>query len=256
MSLSELNEQGIGRYIPLEKYGLSTFALKIIAMITMVLDHFALIFCSDYRTVYVVLRSIGRISFPIFCFILVEGFFHTSNRLKHAIRLGVFALISEIPYDLMYGRIFFMEMQNVMFTLFIGYMLIWGLSLIADYRINYPQKLLMLIGAGRLNMISEFAVIIAGLGSAHFIKSSYEYAGVMLIMCFYVFRQHKVGRFFSNLVFNMGMYAYGKQWWGALSTLPIALYNGKPGRRGGKYFFYWFYPAHLLVLVTIRYYIY
>lgn len=252
MSWSELNEKGIGRFISLEKYGLSTFSLKIIAVVTMFIDHFALLFCSDYRTLYVLFRSVGRLSFPIFCFILAEGFFHTSNRMKHAIRLGVFALLSEIPYDMMYGKVIFMSQQNVMFTLFIGYMLIWGLSLIADYRVNYPKSLLMYVGAGHLNLILELVVIIAGLSSAYFLKCSYSYAGVMLIMCFYVFRQHHLGKLFSNIVFNMGMYTFGIQWWGAVSVFPIALYNGKLGKTDRKHLFYLFYPLHIVGLVILK----
>lgn len=252
MNLEKINKQGISCILNLDKYGLSIFSLKIVAIITMFIDHFAFLFVTENEQLYNILRSVGRLSFPIFCFVLVEGYFHTTNRLSYAIRLGTFSLISEIPYNMMYGNIFFLQKQNVMFTLFIGFMVIWGLNLIADYRINYSKKILRHIGAGRLNIILELIVILVGFGFAHILNSSYAENGVLLIMCFYVFKQHHIGRLISNVVFNMGMYTFGVQWWGILSTIPISLYNGKPGDRKGKYFFYWFYPVHILMLVTLK----
>ena len=79
--MSELKEKGLGVFINLDKWGISTFTLKIIAMITMIIDHVGFLFFQDNHQTYIILRSIGRISFPIFCFVLVEGFFHTSDRL-------------------------------------------------------------------------------------------------------------------------------------------------------------------------------
>ena len=229
--MSELKEKGLGVFINLDKWGISTFTLKIIAMITMIIDHVGFLFFQDNHQTYIILRSIGRISFPIFCFVLVEGFFHTSDRLKHAIRLGIFALVSEIPYDMLYGRFFDMARQNVIFTLFIGYMAIWALQSISMFRVAYSDKILKHIGAGRLNTILELVTLAVAFGMAYFLHTSYSYGGVMLIICFYVFNNHHIGRAISNMVFNIGMFGFGVQWWGALSVLPIAFYNKKPGTK-------------------------
>lgn len=250
--LHVLNEKGIGAFINLEKWGLSSFVLKIIAVVTMAADHLGLMFFSHHHSLYIITRGIGRISFPIFAFLLVEGFFYTHDRRKHGIRLGLFALISEVPYNMMYGSFFDLGKQNVLFTLFIGYMMIWALDIISRYQINYSEKLLNRIGATRLNMVLELFVMLAGFGTAYFIKSSYSYAGVMLILCFYVFRNHHIGRALSNMVFNMGMFGYALQWLGAFSMIPIAFYNEKTGKYQWKYFFYVFYPAHLLILVGLK----
>ena len=252
MNLAELNEYGIEKSINLEKYGLSTFALKIIAVTTMLIDHFAILFCGNNETLYCILRGIGRLSFPIFCFVLVEGFFHTRNRLKYAIRLGIFALISEVPYDIFHHKLFDLQAQNVIFTLFFGFMTIYALDFISMFRVKYPDNLLKHIGASRLNTILELCAMLAGLGAAYLLHTSYSYAGVMLIICFYVFKKHHIGRLLSNIVFNMGMFGFTLQWLGVLSAIPIALYNKKSGSKKGKYFFYWFYPVHLLVLVALR----
>lgn len=250
--LRELNEKGIGKYIDLEKWGLSSFMLKIIAVVTMFIDHFGLLFLENHHTAYMIARGIGRFSFPIFAFILVEGFYYTHDRIKHGILLGIFALISEIPYDMMYGSFFDLGKQNVIFTLFIGYLMIWALDDISMYQVNYSENMLKKIGAGRLNTILELLVMLLGFAVAYFINCSYAYAGVMIILCFYVFRKHHIGRLVVNMVFNMGMFGYGLQWLGALSAIPIAFYNEKPGKYQWKYFFYVFYPVHIFILVVLK----
>lgn len=250
--MSELNEKGIAKFIDLDKCGLSSFVLKIIAAVTMVIDHFAILFLDNHHAIYMAARGIGRISFPIFAFMLIEGFYYTSNRVKHGIILGVFGILSEIPYDMMYGKFFDLGKQNVILTLFIGYMMIWALDSISMYKVNYPENLLKKIGAGRLNTILELVVMVLGFAMAYFINCSYAYAGVMLILCFYVFRKYHIGRAVSNIVFNMGMFGYSIQWLGAISMIPIAFYNEKPGKYQWKYFFYVFYPLHLLILVALK----
>ena len=86
--MKEFDNKGIGAYLNLDRWGLTTFTLKIIAMVTMVFDHIAVIFLTDYGNMYEAFRIVGRISFPIFCFVLVEGYFHTKNRMSYATRLG------------------------------------------------------------------------------------------------------------------------------------------------------------------------
>ncbi len=251
-SVDELNEKGIRKIIDLDKWGLSSFALKIIAAVTMFMDHFAILFLDNHHTAYMIARGIGRISFPIFAFILVEGFYYTANRVKHGITLGVFAIISEIPYNMMYGRFFYLENQNVIFTLFIGFMMIWALDSISMYRVNYSDNLLKKVGAGRMNTVLELMAMLLAFIIAYFMKCSYSYAGIMLILCFYVFRKYHIGRAVSNIVFNMGMFGYSIQWLGVFSMIPIAFYNEKPGKYKWKYFFYLFYPIHILILVAVK----
>ena len=251
--LKELNEKEIGKYINLEKWGLSTFELKILAILAMFIDHFSIIFLeNNNNTLYLTGRAIGRICFPIICFVLVEGFFHTKDRMKHGIILGIFALLSEVPYDLMYGSLWDLTRQNVLITLFIGYMMIWMLDLISKFRISYPDKVLQKIGAARLNTLLELVVMLVGFAMAYFINCSYSYAGIMIILCFYVFRKHHISQGIVNIVFNMGMYPLSIQWFGALSIIPIELYNDTPGKHKWKYFFYLFYPLHIVIFVGIK----
>ena len=109
--------------------GLSGSTLKLIAIVTMFIDHLGVVAfetqISNYMVPYYIMRLIGRLAFPIFCFLLVEGFFHTRDVKKYALRLLVFAFISEIPFDLAFNRqMFYWRHQNVFFTLFIGLLVI------------------------------------------------------------------------------------------------------------------------------------
>ena len=129
--------------------GIPGSTLKIVAMVAMLIDHIGGVVISrmlmstglnaldstntdavmewvsvnsDVYGAYVLCRMIGRIAFPIFCFLLVEGFIHTSDVKKYAIRLGAFALLSEVPFDLAFqSKILEFAYQNVFFTLFIGF---------------------------------------------------------------------------------------------------------------------------------------
>lgn len=242
MSLTEIN-----------KYGLTTFSLKIIAMITMLADHIGIMFFEDIHQPYVILRSIGRLSFPIYCFILTEGFFHTGSRKNYAIRLGAFALISEIPYDMFHGKFWDLGAQNVMFTLLFGFLIIWAIDSVKNYEIKYPQILIDIAGEGLLNALLKATAVILGVGAAYFLNSTYSYAGVVFIICFYFAHEHKIGQLLSNMLFNMGFYLPSIQWLGVLSAVPIALYNGRSGPKKGKYIFYLFYPVHLVALTVIKY---
>lgn len=118
--------------------GLTGNGLKWIAIITMLIDHMAValiqngIFQSNtiiltqeqwqrcYQ-LYWIMRYVGRIGFPIFCFLLVEGFYYTHNIKRYLFRLGIFALISEVPFDFaLFQNVFYLSYQNVYFTLLIG----------------------------------------------------------------------------------------------------------------------------------------
>lgn len=234
------------------KRGLSTFELKMIAMITMLIDHCAIKFFSEFSHLYDAMRAIGRLSFPIFCFILAEGFFYTRNRRKYSLRLLIFALISEVPYDMFGGSFFNINKQSVMFTLLLGFLTIWAIDYIRNSKIKYPEFLLRSADEEILNTILELIALMSGIFAAYVMNSTYSYAGVLLVLFFYITHQNKIGQIVLNLAFNVGMYRPSIQWLGVLSAIPIALYNGKLGSKKGQYIFYWFYPVHLLILVVLN----
>ena len=124
-----------------------------------------------------ILRSVGRMAFPIYVFLLTEGFCHTRNRRHYAIRLGVFALISEMPFDLLvYGKLWAPQSQNVFFTLFLGVLM---LTLVDWIGRNTDAA---------LAQYRQMAVIVAAALLAWFLRTDYDAAGIMLIAVLFWFR--------------------------------------------------------------------
>ena len=207
---------------------LNTFTLKMIAIITMVIDHVGFIFFPDVM----VFRMIGRLSFPIFAFVLVEGFVYTQDVKKYMLRLGIFALLSEIPYDLAFMEsVLEFSRQNVFFTLFFGVLMLY------------------LISRTR-NIIIQYGIVACLVIVCSFLHTDYSTTGLLIILIFSIFRERKieklliVGLIFIALSGDIQLYA--------IFALPlIALHNGEQGPKL-KTFFYLFYPAHLLILYLIN----
>lgn len=206
---------------------LDSFQLKCIAIVSMALDHTGAVLYPSQ----IWLRCLGRIAFPIFCFLIVEGFFHTHDVRRYMGRLGVFALISEIPYDLAFrGVPLEYAHQNVFFTLLIGI----GMMVLLERNREWPVKAVILLLAMWLAVL---------------IRSDYNFRGILLIFVFYIFHESRWLAVTAGGFWNF-LYQGVIQKYGVLSVLPLALYNGERGRKM-KYFFYIFYPAHLLLLYGI-----
>lgn len=252
INIKEIDKKGVLAYFNMDKYGVSAFTLKVIATLIMLIDHIAVVLVRTLP-LYRIMRGIGRLSFPIYAFLIVEGFFHTSNRKKYAARLAVFAFISEIPYDVAFHKEFiYMGSQNIFLTLLLGLLAIWGLHSAEAGQIKYPKNLLDKFGYLNLQSMSRIFIMLGSCWVGELISCSYSYAGIFLIICFYVFHKNHVWKAVTNAFFNIGMFG-GMQNFGTLSAIPIALYNGKSGNKKYKWFFYVFYPAHLFVLSIVAY---
>lgn len=234
------------------KRGFTSFDLKIIAMVAMLIDHIAIKFCGDYELLYKLMRIIGRMSFPIFCFLLVEGFLHTRSRKNYALRLTLFAFLSEIPYDLFGGHFIYLPKQNVLFTLLIGFLVIWVLDDIDCFRKNDEQKSGFTIFREGYCVIMELLALCLGMIVSMKLECIYTYTGVLLIVLLYATRNQRYGQLVSNIAINLGIYKLSLQAAGILSTIPLSFYNGKPGQKKFKYLFYIFYPLHLVILAGIK----
>lgn len=259
----------------MERKSITGYHLKLIALITMLIDHIGAILIYRLLTasysitgtvqqgenpvdmvlvwfsqnqnmmweVYDIMRLIGRIAFPIYCFLLVEGFLHTSNVKKYAVRLGVFALISEVPFDLaLHDTPFEWGYNNVFFTLLIGLLMCWGLSYVEKFYDSWKGKWI-LIGADALIFLA------AALIAEYVVSSDYGMAGIAAIFILYVFRQNR------NFAFAMSVIALtfmssSTEIVAMLGMIPLMRYDGSRGK-SMKYVFYVFYPAHLLVLALV-----
>lgn len=227
---------------------MTIFALKLIAVFFMIVDHikYALPSCYNEFTLYW-----GRISFPIFAFCAVQGYVHTRDLKKYIIRLLVFGMISEIPY-LLFNSLPTLNLinLNIMFELVFGLLAIK----VYDYYDKEKEKGLFLVLI--VSLIAEIA------------KADYGVFGVLLMFSFYVFRDSKWKTLLASLAVVSGKYLYRililevgfkeypiKNWICTLIPLfLVVFYNGKKGP-GLKWLFYIVYPVHFLILWAISPYI-
>lgn len=219
--------------------------LKLLAILIMFIDHFAayllrgveglnpLFFTLGHHEVdlYFVMRCVGRMAFPIFAFLIVEGFLHTRSRFRYGRNLLLFAILSEIPWNLVHSGTLCFPTQNVFFTLFLGYV---GLCAIERYRADVRRQAVALLG---LLLVSIF------------LRADYGCSGYGFILLLYVLRQRPLLRAI------IGSCILPARWLAGLAFIPISLYNGRRGFVHGavaKYAFYLFYPLHLLLLYLLR----
>ena len=235
---------------------ISAVALHIIAMTFMLMDHLwaTLLPAQDWLT------CIGRIAFPVFAFMTVEGYFHTHNLKKYLLRMLIFAVISEVPFDLMYGGTWFYPVhQNVIWTLMMG---LAGIHLMETVRKKKSTFVYILVSA--------IVVILGGLlGTLSMVD--YYGIGVLTVFIFYFFRGRKwwclLGQMLALYWVNVellgglmypirlfGMeFELCQQGLALLALLPIWLYRGRQGYHSKpfQYFCYAFYPMHMLVIVLV-----
>lgn len=220
---------------------LSGSALKLIACVAMLSDHLAKFYLDRFSWTNVVwftvagkdislmqfMQLFGRFAFPIFVFLLVEGFEKTKNRKKYGISLLVLALLSEIPFNLMNGATLLFIRQNVMFTLLLGYLAMWSLECFK----NKP--------------LVSMALLIVMFLVSRYMQADYQAAGFVFILLMYGLRNERIIRPIAcPILLQAKLMVF-------LSLVLTSLYNGKRGFIKTpflKYSFYAFYPVHMLVI--------
>lgn len=230
--------------------GLSGNKLKVIAMTAMFLDHVGAVviepsFCELWTseitrgdlTFYVInrgLRAVGRIAFPIYCFLLLQGFLHTSNAKKYLFRLGLFAFISEIPFDLaIAGKWACFDQQNIFFTLSASLLM---LCLLRQFPERPWVSLFTLAGTCALTWLA---------------RCDYGAVGPLMIGFMYYYREDRTMFYLTGMI-TAGMESARGFLCGILAYIPISLYNGERGKTQMKWFSYCFYPLHLCLLAIVR----
>lgn len=237
---------------------LSSFWLKRIAVASMIIDHIGSFLLRALMNPYRVDGGIlvgqdspaalrwlmlgreacdilGSAAFPLFCFLIAEGFLHTRDRLRYGGQMLVFALLSEVPYDLAhYQTVFSPRLQNVMFTLACA---ILTLLLVSKAEERWAER-----KAIRLGMTA--AAIAAGMAAAYLVRGEYVFLGPLAVSLVYLLRERgrwRIAGLAPLLVASP---------WTALAVPFLLLYSGERGR-GSKWFFYLFYPAHFLAFAAL-----
>lgn len=252
--------------------------LHILAMAFMLSDHmWSTLFPSQTW-----MTCIGRIAFPIFAFMIVEGYHHTRSFKKYLLRMLIFAVISEIPFNLMMGGVINPFDQNVMWTFLISLLgiklfdlikgkwrKIWDKNKVLEKKTKYIPMILSTVGFGLLTLILVYIFYIIG----QFTFVDYHGEGILMVFAFYFLRGRKwwnyIAQFIAMFYINTELlgslyypvsigpihFDFYQQAFALLALIPIWLYKGKQGHHSKpfQYFCYAFYPAHMLILVGIGY---
>jgi hypothetical protein len=251
MTLSEKKEGNLS-------FDLSSATLHIIAMTSMLIDH-------TMKTVIEGdswILALGRLAFPIFAFMAAEGYFHTHNYGRYILRMFLFAILSEVPYDLMKSETFFDRYdQNVLWTFLLALLCIG----VIDYVKSKGKKWAYIL--------TSIVVSLAGLLLGVLFMVDYSGVGVLMVLIFYFFHQRKwwcmllqfLLLFFINVmalgafgpVFELSVFGHELeiplQGFAMLALIPIWLYQGRQGYHSKpfQYVCYAFYPVHMLILAVI-----
>ena len=239
-----------------KNFELTAAVLHIIAMTLMLMDHLwaTLLPAREWLT------CAGRVAFPIFAFMAVEGYFHTRSFKKYILRMLLFAVLSEIPFDLMYGGTWFYPVhQNVLWTFLLGLLGVWLMEQVWKKGKTWMYLLVCVL------------VVPAGLVLGTLCMVDYYGVGVLTVFVFYFLHGRKWWCFLGQLaalywlnVELLGGLMYPVQLFGMefelcqqglalLALIPIWLYRGRQGYHSKpfQYLCYAFYPVHMLLLVVV-----
>jgi hypothetical protein len=238
--------------------GMSSYTLKMIAIIAMLIDHIGWAFVPTGSVLGQIMHTIGRLTAPIMCFFIAEGYYHTRNAKRYALRLFVFALISHAPfYYFTTGELPFPFSRNlripaptsVMYSLFLGLLslIVWHNEKLGDVvRLSLILLLCILALPGDWGPTAVLWIFLFGIHHGNFKQQVLAFSVVAIPIAF------------SSLIMLLGGY---DTWYeqlfqmGVYLCIPLlARYNGeRGGSKASKWFFYVFYPLHLMVLGLIKY---
>lgn len=239
---------------------LSANAVKYYAIFAMLIDHIAWLFVDTNSVLGCIMHLIGRTTAPIMTYFIVEGFHYTRNVNKYLARLAIFAAASWIPFLFMEygtfspfmsvdGGVYFNPAQGVIYTFF---MTLLALKTVHSENLAKAVKVIIVIGLCLVSEIGDwffFPIVWALMFDkfrGNFKKQAAAFAAVSVPLMTLMIMFLTDG--FANNWFQYGV---------LLALIPLYFYNGEKGRGGrfNKWFFYVFYPAHMVLLGIIKWYI-
>jgi len=239
------------------RFDISSSGLHIIAMLFMLCDHLWATIVPGNQW----LTCLGRLAFPMFAYMAVEGYFHTSNLKRYVLRLLLFAVISETPFNLMYSSSFVYPFhQNVIWTLLLGIGFIHVNELAAR-----KDKLLLRIGTGfftvllgwligMLTMVDYYGVGVVTILVFYFLRKRTWWCLLGQIAALYYLNAEVLGGFYFEVNIMGKLVPVVQQGLALFALIPIWLYRGRKGcrRKWFQYACYGFYPMHMLLLYVLR----
>lgn len=240
---------------------ISANTIKYFAVFAMLIDHIAWCFVETNSILGIIMHLIGRMTAPIMTYFIVEGYHYTRNVNRYLLRLAIFAAVSWIPFLFMEygtflpftfvdGNLYFNPAQGVIYTFFLTLL---ALKTVHSQSLPKPAKVVLVIGLCMLSSIGDwffFPIVWALLldkyrGNFKKQAAAFAISSVVLMTLMIVFLTDG----FGNNWFQYGV---------LLALIPLYFYNGEKGRGGrfNKWFFYIFYPAHLLILGILKWYVF
>lgn len=229
------------------KIKLNRNQLKYIAIITMVIDHIGVFFIDSSTFIYALCRFVGKLSAPLICYFLVEGYKYTSSKKKYLARLGIFAIISQISFSLAISNKLFIFKLNMIFTLCICFLVLLSYEKIKNKLVKWTSIFCLIL----ISYYCDWGIF-----------------APLWVLVFNLFRENKLTQmcwYYVVTIFTIiikYMLINNYEWntilcqLGLILFIPIIyLYNGEKGKNNkfNKWFFYIFYPLHLFIIALIRF---
>lgn len=246
---------------------MSSFAIKLLAIISMIIDHAGAVFA-----LHIGFRIVGRIAFPLFVFLIAEGCRHTKSMEKYMLRLGIFALVSEIPFDLAFNQIYarplhidFLNNTNIFYTLWLGVFCVYCFQQIrgiCSVRERGHMSALARIRTYSLWLLLP-AIVFAAMSAADWLGADYGGVGVLFIFFTALMGKYRYIQLAIIALFMFALYFPAVSVTGfatvpllmllasLIAVIVVAFNNGKRGP-AVKWMFYWIYPGHLLLFAALR----
>ena len=220
---------------------MSSFVIKIIAAVSMLIDHMGLLLFPQYG----IMRILGRLAFPLYAFCIAEGFYYTRDKIRYFLQIFILGIVCQAAYFIADG------------SMYLGVLIAFSMSILLMWALDGVKKALAKKN-GTMKAAAIFVFSLAAVAAlCHFMTVDYGFVGILLPVLAYISNKKwvRLGLFSLGLAALCAVIQVSGgldvQWW-AMAALPLlALYNGKPGKYRMKYFFYIFYPAHLAVLYLI-----
>lgn len=230
--------------------------IKYIAMFTMLLNHIAHVFLTSGTVLCEVFEDIGYFTAPVMCFFLVEGYEHTRSKPKYGLRLFIFAAISQIPYALAFrfGNL------NMIFTLLCCFLILTAMEKIENalFRIIVCMILMLATAVSDWGIIAPLCTILVYNGKGNPRKTAFGYGIVYIMFVFLNMQNDMYSAQGDWMVYTVVHALFSGVGIIAAAVTLLVFYNGKRTERGrdfSKWFFYLFYPGHLLILYLIKTYL-
>ena len=231
----------------------SAFTLKLLAIIAMTVDHTALVFVPEGSLLYYFMRMFGRLTAPIMAFFIAEGFQHTRSRKKYLLRLAAFALISQPVYYMMnFGQLPDSPLNmignwNVMLSLALALLCL----IVLESKLPETPRLILVAVLISLGTFADWSLMIPVWTVIFYVfRKDFQKKAILFAVASVVLQTVIFAKYFDS--FLLFTFHYGT----LLALIPISLYNGERGsvrhKNLNRWFFYVYYPAHMLVLLVIR----